>query len=269
MNDMSGVIEPKSDQLNADDMISGPMTVTIRDVKITPGTEQPVSIILSETDKFYRPCKSMSRVLVGAWGADAKAYLGRALTLYRDPEVKWGGMAVGGIRISHMSHIDGAKVMVLTATKGSRKPHKVMPLVLEPSKDDAATKWAGGYIANLAKFTTLAELQAFTGSKAAKLNELKGARPDLFDQVGAAVEQRIAALGSSGFDDDADVFTPHPASAIADKLIGAVQSAQTIADLTAIEKGAELDIAAMPDEMAATVQGAFETARARLKEPAQ
>jgi hypothetical protein len=46
MNDMSPVIVPKSDQINADDLISGPMTVTIKDVQITGGTEQPVSIAL-------------------------------------------------------------------------------------------------------------------------------------------------------------------------------------------------------------------------------
>ena len=72
MNDMSAVIIPKSDQLNADDLIAGPLTVTISEVRITPGSEQPVSMMLEGTDKAYRPCKSMSRVFVQAWGADAK-----------------------------------------------------------------------------------------------------------------------------------------------------------------------------------------------------
>jgi hypothetical protein len=91
MNDMSQVIIPKSDQWNADDFIAGPQTFTITEVRISPGSEQPVSIVLEGTDKFYRPCKSMSRVLVQAWGPDAKAYIGRSLTLYRDPTVKWAG----------------------------------------------------------------------------------------------------------------------------------------------------------------------------------
>lgn len=125
MNDMTSVIAPKSDQINADDLIPGPMTITITDVKIQGGTEQPVSMSLSGMEKVYRPCKSMSRVLVAAWGADAKAYVGRSLTIYRDPTVKWGGMAVGGIRISHMSDIDREMTMMLTESKQSRKPHKV------------------------------------------------------------------------------------------------------------------------------------------------
>lgn len=131
MNDMSQVIVPRSDQWNADDFISGPMTVTIKDVKIAPGSEQPVNILLEGSDKAFRPCKSSCRVLVHAWGADAKAYIGRSLTLYRDASVKWGGLEVGGIRISHLSDLDGPMTMMLTATKGSRKPHKVLPLAVD------------------------------------------------------------------------------------------------------------------------------------------
>lgn len=131
MNDMSGVIVPKSDQINADDFIAGPQTITIRDVQIRGGQEQPVSIFFNGSEKAFRPCKSMSRVLVHAWGADAKLYIGRSLTLYRDPTVKWGGLEVGGIRISHMSNIEGKLQMQLTATKGQRRPHVVMPLLTQ------------------------------------------------------------------------------------------------------------------------------------------
>jgi hypothetical protein len=99
------VIIPRSDQYNADDLVAGPITVTIREVKITPGSEQPVSILIEDSEKAFRPCKSSSRVLVMGWGPDASKYVGRSLTLYRDADVKWGGLAVGGIRISHMSDL--------------------------------------------------------------------------------------------------------------------------------------------------------------------
>lgn len=129
MSDMTQVIVPKSDQINADDLIGGPRTITILDVQIKGGQEQPVSIYFEGSDKAYRPCKSMCRVLVAVWGPDAKAYIGRSITLYRDPAVKWGGMEVGGIRISHMTDMPGgAMTMALTATKGSRKPFVVKPL---------------------------------------------------------------------------------------------------------------------------------------------
>ncbi len=130
MNDMTKAITPKSDQLNSDDLIAGPITIKIADVTIRGGQEQPVSIHYEgDNGKPYKPCKSMSRVLVANWGADAKRYIGRSLSLYREPTVKWAGLEVGGIRISHMSDIDSAMTMALTATKGTRKPFTVKPLV--------------------------------------------------------------------------------------------------------------------------------------------
>lgn len=130
MNDMAQTIIPKSDQLNADDLIAGPITIKITGVTIRSGQEQPISIHFEgDNGKPYKACKSMCRVMVNAWGADSKKYVGRSLTLYRDPSVKWGGMDVGGIRISHMSDIDGAMTMALTMTKSNRKPFTVKPLV--------------------------------------------------------------------------------------------------------------------------------------------
>jgi hypothetical protein len=129
MNDMSPVIIPKSDQISADDLLSGPITIRIASVDIRPGTEQPVSIsFVGDEGRPWRPCKSMSRVLVSAWGPDAKLYAGRSVTLYRDAKVKWGGMEVGGIRISHLSHIDRDLVLALTATKGKKAAYTVKVL---------------------------------------------------------------------------------------------------------------------------------------------
>lgn len=130
MSDMTPVITPRSDQINADSLLSGPITIKITKVDIKPGTEQPVTIHYEGEDgKPWRPCKSMARCMVAAWGADSKEYAGRSLTLYCDPKVKWGGLEVGGIRISHMSHIDSAMTMALTVTRGSKKPYTVKPLV--------------------------------------------------------------------------------------------------------------------------------------------
>lgn len=129
MSDMSAVIIPKSDQLNSDDLIAGPITVKITGVSIKSGSEQPISIAFEgDNGKPYKPCKSMCRVMVSAWGPDSKAYTGRSMTLYREPTVKWAGMEVGGIRISHMSDIPEPLTMALTATRGSRKPFTVQPL---------------------------------------------------------------------------------------------------------------------------------------------
>ena len=138
MNDMSAVIQPKSDQLNSDSLLGGPITITISKVDLKPGAEQPCTVHYEGEDgKPWKPCKSMARMLVAAWGPDAAKYSGKSLTLFRDPAVTWGGMAVGGIRISHMSHIERALSENLTATRGNKKPFKVHPL-LAPKPEPVA-----------------------------------------------------------------------------------------------------------------------------------
>lgn len=201
MNDMSAVIVPKSDQVNADDFIPGPHSYTIEAVSISPGTEQPVSIKLSGEPRVWKPCKSMSRVLVAAWGPDAKFYAGRSLTLYRDPKVKWGGMEVGGIRISHMSHIERDMLLQLTATKGKRAPHVVKPLAAEVKQmanNDPAAKWAAAYIAGVESAATSEALNTFADSKAVKLAELQEKRPELHRGCIEALDARRAALALEG-----------------------------------------------------------------------
>ena len=127
--DMHQTIIPKSDQLNADDLIGREMTIKITGVDIKGGQEQPVSIHFEgDNGKPYKACKSMCRVMVTAWGPDSSKYVGRSMTLYRDPKVKWGGMEVGGIRISHMSDISGDMTMALTVTRANKKAFTVRPI---------------------------------------------------------------------------------------------------------------------------------------------
>jgi len=126
--DLTESIAPKSDQLNADDLMAGPVTVTIAEVaKGTP--EQPVDVRLVEfPGRAYRPSKSMRRVMVSAWGAEASTYAGHRITLFRNPEITFGRDKVGGIEISHLSHIDKPLTVALTATRGKRKNFTVTPL---------------------------------------------------------------------------------------------------------------------------------------------
>lgn len=136
MVDISKTIEPKSDQLNADDLINKTITIKVTAVKGYNDIAQPVGINYEgDNGKPYKPCKSMRRVLVKVWGSDAKDYVGRSMTLYRDDTVKFGGIAVGGIRISHMSDIDKPVTMALTASRASRKPFTVQPLKIEVDKE--------------------------------------------------------------------------------------------------------------------------------------
>jgi hypothetical protein len=119
-------IAPKSDQLNADDLLCGPITVTIRGVKRGSSDEQPVDIDIGDKHQPYKPCKSMRRVLISLWGDDPAKWIGRVLTLKNDPSVVYGGVKVGGIRIAAMSDIEHASVdVMLTIRRGMKAPYRV------------------------------------------------------------------------------------------------------------------------------------------------
>jgi len=128
--DVSATIIPKSDQLNAEQLLTGPITITVTDVRrIGNSDEQPIAIHYEgEQGRPYKPCKTMRRLLVFAWGSDGEAWLGRRMTLYNRPDVKFGGQEVGGIRISHLSDIDRPIQIALTSTRGKKEPVRVEKL---------------------------------------------------------------------------------------------------------------------------------------------
>ena len=112
--DITEALAPKSDQLDAVDLVGGPRIFTV--TSTGPGNaEQPVQVALAEFPRVWRPSKGMLRILAAAWGTDSTAWSGRRVELYCDPTVEFGGQAVGGIRIASLSHIDrkGIKVPIL------------------------------------------------------------------------------------------------------------------------------------------------------------
>ena len=130
--DLTESIAPRSDQINADDLVGGPITYTIREV-VAGKAEAPFDFQLVETDRAYRPSKTMRRVIVNAWGTEAAAYAGRRLTLYREPSIRFGSAVVGGIRVSHMSHIDGPSEVSVQTSRGKREKFTVQPLADAPT----------------------------------------------------------------------------------------------------------------------------------------
>lgn len=213
MNDMAQTIIPKSDQLNADDLLAGPRTITIREVNINPGTEQPVAVFFVGDDgKPFLPCKSMRRVMVAIWGPDANVYTGRSMTLFRDPSVTWGGMEVGGIRISHMSHLDQKTAVVLTASKKTRKPFVVLPLVkpVEPVNtappSDKLRRTFSSVLADVKKLLadakTVEAIDEVMGSDdAAKLTTNEKAAAELNTAVQEA-RKRVTVVPAGAIDDE-------------------------------------------------------------------
>lgn len=165
MVDLSKTIIAKSDQLNADDLLGGPITITIEDVK-QGNADQPIAVFYKGCNgKPWYPCKSMRRVLVAIWGNDGKTYAGKSCTLYRDPEVKFGGIKVGGIRVSHMSNIDENVALGLQVTRGSKKLYTVKPLRIEKPQPPADLhERSQSAIAAINNAADVAALQKITGS---------------------------------------------------------------------------------------------------------
>lgn len=135
MTDLTQTIIAKSDQLNADDLIGRTLTVKVTKVSLAAG-DQPIAVNYEgDGGKPFLPCKSMRRVMVKIWGSDGNKYIGRSMTLFRDEKVKFGGLEVGGIRISHMSDITDPVTMALTASKANKKPYTVKPLMATKTVD--------------------------------------------------------------------------------------------------------------------------------------
>ena len=132
--DMSASIAPKSDQLDAIELVAGPQTFTIENV--TPhNAEQPWNFHLAEFPRPWRPGKSMLRVMAAAWGLDGKKYIGQRVTLYCDPSVQFGNDTVGGTRISHLSGIEKPLRVPLLVKRGKSAVFTVQPLKDEPAQD--------------------------------------------------------------------------------------------------------------------------------------
>ncbi|MCX7373881.1 MAG: hypothetical protein NTW56_15840 [Alphaproteobacteria bacterium] len=203
--DMSEFVAPKSDQLNADDLLGGPRVITITRVVGTGNADQPVSVHFDgDEGKPYKPCKSMRRVMVAMWGADAAQYAGRSMRIYRDPKVAFGGMEVGGIRISHASHLDAPITMALTAmkTKSGSVKKQFTVAVLEPEKpaEDKTAQAVDRAIATVAGLATNDALQAWTADPkiVAYRAKLRESRPDLAQRLDDAVTDAADRLAQGG-----------------------------------------------------------------------
>ena len=201
VRDLRDTIIPKSNQLNAEQLLGGPITITVADVRRGDGEEQPI-VVHYEGDggRPYKPCKTMRKVLIFAWGSDGAQWIGRSMTLYNRPDVKFGGEAVGGIRISHLSHIERDITVALTATRGRKEPTRIARL--------AETETVDGSRARLAAAARggMKSLQAtWKAIPADHRNVIGGAEgcPDNLKQAALEADARTAA-------DEPDDANPSP-----------------------------------------------------------
>lgn len=121
MEDISEDIVANSDQLNAEDLIAGPIVVTVKGFKRLKGDQQPWTVVIDGGHQPWKPCKTMRRLIVKLWGNDPGKWFGRRVRLYNESSVRWAGNPVGGIRVSGMSDIGDSRTVVLTETRGKKR----------------------------------------------------------------------------------------------------------------------------------------------------
>lgn len=222
VEDLRPTIVPRSDQLNSEQLLGTTLTITVTDVTMG-SAEQPVTVhYAGEEGRPFKPGKTSRKVLIFAWGENGRNWIGKSMTLYCDERVMFGGEKVGGIRISHLSHIDKEIAISLTATKGKKAMHTIKVLRDSPelvaalAAIAAATDKAGmSAAAALAKkLTAPTEITTAQGAYTAKVAALKKSamKPAAFDL--AAFTERVKAcadeMALQVLDDEAGALTEGP-----------------------------------------------------------
>ena len=131
--DVISGLAAKSDQLNAVDLVVAPVTVSIVGVRVGD-KDCPWFVDLAEYPKRpFKPCVTMRRLMVHVMGKDPEHWPGQRMTLYRDPQVKYMGDTVGGVRISHFSALSEPETVELSGGHGPKIQWSVCPV----APDDA------------------------------------------------------------------------------------------------------------------------------------
>lgn len=212
MNDMSQTIVAKSDQINAADLIGNKRTITIKEVRIKAGEDQPVTILIEGDKKAFRPCLGVRRLMVRVWGPDASKYIGESMTLFCDPKVTWAGKEEGGIRVSNMTGLNEEIIEYMRTSRTATKPYKIQPLSIGQQQQheqrqpdpNAAANWANEHMARLGQIDTPDDLAAHIAAGAKSVAKLETTRPDLHAKVIAAYDIRRDMLTPSEGKADGD-----------------------------------------------------------------
>ena len=194
---MSATIVAKSDQVNADDLIGGSMTIRIESVdkRLNDPAGQTAWIHYGDPKKTYKPGLSMRRVIIGLYGNDSREWIGKQLTLFRDPEVPFGSAKVGGVRISHATGITEPKTIMIQTKKGVRKPWTVLPFPAE-QPNEKAVKWAQDFIAKINACSDAKMLAGLIMDNQRALSKLAETEPELSKMVTDAANEKRNELDS-------------------------------------------------------------------------
>jgi hypothetical protein len=192
--DLTPTLAATSNRLTADDLIAGPLTITV--TKLTRGAA-PQEVIFNfdgDQGKPWHPCKTMRRVLAEAWGTDGLQYVGRQITLFRNPEVPFKGEKVGGIQISHLSNLKGPLQTTISMARGKRTPYRVEPLTTPapapaaPAPDPVTAALTVCQSSGLTELGLAAFCDRVSGGQASTLAQLPGETLERIVEGGISAE---------------------------------------------------------------------------------
>lgn len=127
--DISKTVAPKVDQLTADDLLDGTLIGKVTRVFSTGNKDQPIGIDVDSWPLPWKPCKGMRVVLCGVWGDNTSdEYVGRSLRLFRNPDVKYSGIAVGGIEVAAVTNITKPMTIAIRVSRGVKRNVVIQPL---------------------------------------------------------------------------------------------------------------------------------------------
>ena len=143
MADIRAAIQPRSDQLNYEDFLSGPAVLTIErteDYRDEKGQPRIAIHMVEYPGRPFKASKTNVKLLAIAWGDDDTDWPGRRVQLSADPTVTFGGKAVGGICVTAVSHLPQRFTAKLSVARGKKKdfPVEILP-DMPPIPDDVTT----------------------------------------------------------------------------------------------------------------------------------
>ena len=173
MADIRAAIQPRSDQLNYEDFLSGPAVLTIErteDYRDEKGQPRVAIHMVEYPGRPFKASKTNVKLLAIAWGEDDTDWPGRRVQLSADPTVTYGGKAVGGICVTALSHLPQRFTAKLSVARGKKKDFPVEPL------PDAPPQYAEP--SPIPDFETVDELRDYFVAR-----QRAGASPTELDQI--------------------------------------------------------------------------------------
>ena len=131
MANIAKAIEPRSDQQNAVDYLTGPRVFTVAGTSdyLDDKRNPKVAVHLVEApDRPFKPSATNLRLIVIGWGQDDTTWVGRRIKLDLDPEVTFGREKVGGIRVVALSNMEQPFTAKLPTTRGKKAEYRVEKL---------------------------------------------------------------------------------------------------------------------------------------------